>query len=211
MYKYRKLLSDNHIKEDDQDLPQTIIRQIQKFKKIEASAKDDDSQEMIDQREAELDAMDGQIMKTLPDYFDMEDEEEQQRIAAEKERKQKEIDKAKLAEKTKAAKEKADKEKAEKELADKAKADKEKADQEAAAKAKAAAEAEELAKPATTNHGALEKLFKQGKTTVSSQDLKKAGFNTSFTGPIGFNGCKIKEFELYRDDQYSETFELSKK
>lgn len=187
MYKYRKLLSDNHIKEDDQDLPQAILRQITKFKKLEASAKDDDSQDVIDQREAELDAIDDQIMKTLPDYFDMEDEAEQQRLAAQKEADQKEIDKKKLAEKTKSEKEKAEKEKLQKEKS----------------------EEEELLKPATTNYGALEKLFKQGKKNVSINDLKQAGFNTGWTGPIGFNGCKIKEFELYRDDQYSEIFQLS--
>lgn len=175
MYKFQKLLKDNGISENDSDLPLSITRKIEKFNKIEASAKDADTDEVIEKRQAELDALDEQIMQTLPEYFELEDEAE---------------------------------------INQKAQADneaKEKANAKAQADKKAADDAAELAKPATTNYGALDKLYKQGKTTVSMADLKRAGFNTGFTSPIGINGCVIKEYELYRDYQYSDTFELSKK
>ena len=69
---------------------------------------------------------------------------------------------------------------------------------------------EKWSQPASSNYGALQNLFNLGKTTVTTSELKKAGFNTGFFGPIGPDGCEIKEFKLHRSDPFSETFTLSK-
>lgn len=195
-YKFRKLLKQNHIEETDQDLPIAIQRKIQKFHTLEKSAKPEDTDEIIDKRNAELDALDEEIMKTLPEFFEIEDEEEIARQQAERERQQADESKKRLAEKTKKAKE--------------AEAEAKNASEKAEREAKEKAEQEELLKPGKTNYEALFKLHKQGKKTVTTSDLRKMGFNTGLTGPIGINGCSIKEFELYRESQFDDEFQLIK-
>ena len=88
---------------------------------------------------------------------------------------------------------------------------------ESEASKKAATEAEAARKAAeaadgklSTNEKALKKLHDAGKTTVSLADLKGAGFDTGFFGPIGVNGCKEGNYLLYRDSQYESSFQLTK-
>ncbi len=79
------------------------------------------------------------------------------------------------------------------------------------AEQKAKEETEELDKPAKTNGGALEKLFKKGKKTVTLNDLSSAGFDTGFFGPVGIHGCTAGDYRIFREDPNSRTFDLLKK
>jgi len=200
LFDFEKILKDNGISETDPDLPRGILRKIEKFRAIQGKITADATLEDKQKIDAELDAIDADIMQTLPDYFELEDEAE--------------IIKAKeLEEKEKQAQQKAKKDaktntkQAVKKVVAQDRDDNAKKAEEAAKQAKIA----ELSKPASSNKQALANLFELGKTTVTTAELKKAGFDTGFFGPIGPNGCKIGEFVLYRDSISSTTFTLTKK
>ncbi len=72
------------------------------------------------------------------------------------------------------------------------------------------AETEELKKPAKSNAGALENLFKLNHKTVTVAQLKAAGFNTGWLGPIGMHGCTCGNYRIYREAINSNTFQLLK-
>ena len=187
MYKFEKILKDNEIAETNSEIPQTIIQQINKFRRLQQIIKD--SPEDIagnEEREGQLSAIDEKIMQTLPDFFDVEDEEEENEKAAQQK---------KEAEKGEIAKKEAEKKEAEK----------------LESESKARAAEEELNTPAKTNPEALEKLFKQGKEKVTISELKKAGFDTGWFGPIGLHGCTCGNYSIYRENSNSGTFELFKK
>lgn len=183
MYKFEKILRDNSISETDQELPTAITIKIQKFRKIQKAISDaPDEVEENEKRLGNLNELDAEIYSLIEENFDIEDE------AAE-------LEKKRVAEE--------EKQKYEQKKRDEAFA-------RAALKRKREEEEEDL-KPATSNLGALEKLHKRGKSIVSIVELKAAGFNTGFTSPIGPNGCNIGPFKLYRDDIFSDEFELSKR
>jgi hypothetical protein len=136
-------------------------------------------------------------MQTLPDYFDMEDEAET--IAAQKKAEQD------------AAQKKSEKDAAKKHTkvaVKKVVAEDQTQKKEAEAKQ---ARIAELSKPASNDKQALSNLFELGKTTVTTAELKKAGFDTGFFGEIGPTGCTIGEFKLYRKDASESVFTLTKK
>ena len=208
MYQFEKILKDNDIAEDDTGLSQSITNQIKKFRKVQQLIRaNPDEVDENEKREAELLVIDTKIMQTLPEQFEIEDEEE--------ELSKKELEKQALAEKNRLAEQKANEEK---EIISALKAraqavnlpdDSTEADI-IEAEAKAKIEADELAKPATTDSGALEKLFKRGKKTVTISELKSAGFDTGFMGPIGMHGVTCGNYKIYRSNPGSSTFELFK-
>lgn len=200
LFDFEKILKDNGISETDTDLPRGILRKIEKFRAIQGKITPDISIEDKQKIEAELDAIDADIMKTLPDYFDFEDEAET-------------IKAKQLEEKEKQAQQKAKKEAKNN---TKQAVKKVVAEDQTEKKAKAEAEAKEariaeLSKPASNDKQALSNLFELGKTSVTIAELKKAGFNTGFFGEIGPTGCTIGEFKLYRKDPSESVFTLTKK
>jgi hypothetical protein len=197
LFDFEKILNDNGIKETDTDLPRGILRKIEKFRAMQSKITADISIEDKQKIEAELDSIDADIMQTLPDYFDMEDEAET--IAAQKKAEQD------------AAQKKAEKDAAKKHTkvaVKKVVAEDQTQKKEAEAKQ---ARIAELSKPASNDKQALSNLFELGKTTVTTAELKKAGFNTGFFGEIGPTGCTIGEFKLYRKDASESVFTLTKK
>lgn len=200
LFDFEKILKDNEISETDPDLPRGIIRKIEKFRAVQAKITPeltiDDKQKI----ESELDKIDAEIMQTLPDYFEFEDEAEILKAKQLEEKAKQEQQKAKKQAKT-STKE------AVKKVVAQDRDDNAKKAEEAARQARIA----ELSKPASSNKQALANLFELGKTTVTKAELTKAGFDTGFFGPIGPNGCKIGEFVLYRDSISSTTFTLTKK
>lgn len=200
MLKFEKILSDNQMSETDSDLPSGISSRITKIREAQKqlAEADGDEKEKIQEN---IRKMDDEIMAKLPEHFDLLDEEEEERKAKEASAAQKAEEKRKKEEI--AAAEKARKEQ-EATNAKKAKEDQEKEKVAAAKKA----QDEEEAKPANSNPGALEKLHKKGKTTVTISELKAAGFNTGMWGPIGPNGCTLGKYRLYRDDPHDSTFQL---
>lgn len=206
MLKFEKILSDNQMSENDPELPSGIANRIAKIREAQKQLAEADGDEKA-KIEEKIKKLDDEIMAKLPEHFDMIDEEEEKRKA-------KEAAAAAQAEEKRKKDEAAAKEKAQREQQSaaekKAKEDKEKADKEEKerqAAAKKAAEEEEN-KPATSDLGALEKLHKKGKTTVTKAELKAAGFNTGFFGSIGPNGCTVGKYRLYREDPNSDTFQL---
>lgn len=245
MYQFEKILKDNGIAEDNAELAQSITKQIKQFRRLEKIITDNpDDIAGNEEREGQLAVIDDQIMKTLPDQFEIEDEAEEiakaekakkelaekQKIAEQKEKEEKEA----IAEKERLSAQKAEEEKealvekerlaeqatldANNKIASELKARAEKVNlpgdsseaEIVKAEAKAAAIAEELKKPATTDHGALEKLFQRGHKTVTITELKNAGFDTGFLGPIGMHGCTCGKYRIYRANANSSTFELLK-
>ena len=200
LFDFEKILKDNDISETDPDLPRGIIRKIEKFRSVQAKITPeltiDDKQKI----EAELDKIDAEIMQTLPDYFDLEDEAETIKAKQLEEKAKQEQLQAKKQAKTSTKQ-------AVKKVVAQDRDDNAKKAEEAAKQAKIA----ELSKPATSNKQALANLFELGKTTVTTYELKKAGFNTGFFGPIGPDGCKISEYVLHRKNADSDTFTLTKK
>ncbi len=229
-YQFEKILSDNGIAETDENLPRSITKQITSFRKLQSSLETAESDEEKEKINTELEAIDEAIMKTLPDHFDFEDEAEIERqkelskraiavgltadatetqiIKAEREKSasnQAEKDKkAKLSERAKKVGLPASASESEIEKAEK---DKSEGDKEAERKKLE----EEDAKPATSNEGALEKLHKKGKTSVTTAELKAAGFNTGFMGPIGPYGWDGKQYSISRQIATSDTFQLTKR
>lgn len=235
LYDFEKLLNDNDVQETDTSLPKTVVRLIEKFRSVQKKMEGEESPEEKEKLKNELDELDSKIMKTLPDHFDIEDEEEVKRkaelaarakkagiaetsteqeiVAAEKakadQEEQQVKDKKKLAARAKAVglpEDSTEKAIAAAEKSNADKAAKEEADKEIARKK----QEEEDSKPATTNEGALEKLFKKGKKTVTTADLKSAGFDTGFfSSPIGPHGCRSGKFKIYRETPSEDSFELS--
>jgi len=80
-------------------------------------------------------------------------------------------------------------------------------DAEEAEKAALATEDEKL--PA--NYRAVKKLFDAGKTVVSKAELKEAGFNTGFFGPLGSSGCVVGDFRLSRKYPAETDYTISKR
>jgi membrane protein involved in colicin uptake len=205
MYKFEKILSDNNIAENSTDLPKAITVQITKFRSIEKKIENaPDNIEANEKLTNDLLDLDKKIYTLIEENFDVEDEEEENNKKAEQKR-------IADAEKENAAIAEKNKKKLEKEAAD-ADAEKEAEKKKATDKAKKEAEeAEEDKKPATSNEGALAKLFKQGKKTVTVNELKAAGFDTGWNSPIGMNGCNIGAYKLYRDSQFDNEFTLSQR
>lgn len=200
LFDFEKILKDNGIKETDPDLPRGILRKIEKFRAIQGKITADATLEDKQKIDAELDAIDADIMQTLPDYFELEDEAETLKAKEAEEKEKQAQQKAKKDAKTNTKQ-------AVKKVVAQDRDDNAKKAEEAAKQAKIA----ELSKPASSNKQALANLFELGKTTVTTAELKKAGFNTGFWGPIGPDGCKINEYTLHRKNADSDTFTLSKK
>lgn len=199
MFEFEKILKENGISETDPNLPRGILRKIEKFRATQAKIVPGISPEEKDKLEDDLDTIDAEIMKTLPDYFDIEDEAEIKR----KEEEKKKADKAaKDAAAAAAAEKKQNKTKSKQAVKKVIDDEKQKADQERIAK---------LQQPATSDYQALSNLWELGKRSVTTQELKAAGFNTGFWGSIGPTGCTKKEFTLFRRNPESNTFTLSKK
>ena len=199
MFEFEKILKENEISETDPNLPRGILRKIEKFRSVQAKITAGVSPEEKDKLEDELDTIDAEIMKTLPDYFDIEDEAE--------------IKRKEEAEKAAAAKKAADQE-AEKKAKKQAKAQTKNAVKKVVTDEKEKAERErieKLSQPASNDRQALSNLYELGKREVTMDDLKKAGFDTGFFGKIGPSGCKVNEFTLYRSNPMAEKFTLSKK
>jgi hypothetical protein len=185
MYQFEKLLKQNNINENDPELERVIVKKIKEFRKLQSSITAETTAEERDAIEAKMDDIDDDIMKTLPEFFDIEDEVE--------ENKKKQIaESAKKAEEKQLAKEAADKEKAEQD-------------------AKKEAELAELNKPATNDDDALDKLFRKGQLKVTENDLKKAGFKTGFFGNLEPFGAETKRYKLKRSDISQPYYDLTKK
>lgn len=203
MFQFEKLLKQNNIDENDPELERVIVKKIIAFRKLQQSITPEMTRVEKEDIEEKLDQIDDDIMKTLPDFFDIEDEVEinKQKKAAEKEAQ------AKKAAEEKMAADKAKKDAAEKAAEEEAKAKKE-ADEKNAAKQK---EDQELNTPATNDDDALDKLFRKGKSKVTESDLKKAGFKTGFFGNLEPSGAVTKNYKLIRTDFSQEFYDLSKK
>lgn len=170
MFQFEKLLQSNGIAENDPELPRSIEKQIQKLRNKQKTITSETTPEEKEKIEDEMDAIDDAIMKTLPEFFDIEDEEEENKKKQIAESAKKEEEKKRLA-----------KEKEENQ-------------------AKEAKEKAELNTPATNDDDALDKLFRKGKTTVTISDLKSAGFNTGFFGDLTPSGCVTKRYKLICSD-----------
>lgn len=183
MLQFERLLRVNNISETDPELPRAIEKQIQKLRNKQKSITAETSAEDKERIEDEIDAIDDSIMKSLPDFFEIEDEEEENKKKAEAEAKAK-------------AKQKAEAEAAEKANAEKAKK----------------SEEEELNKPATNDNDALDKLFRKGKLRVTENDLEAAGFNLSFwSSKLTPEGCDTKNYRLVRRNISQPYYDLIKK
>jgi hypothetical protein len=67
-------------------------------------------------------------------------------------------------------------------------------------------------KPSPYNTGpdkAINILFEQGKEIVTKEELKAAGFNTSFSGPLSYRGCETHFFKLIKTD--NDSYKIVKK
>lgn len=187
MFKFEKLLKDNNIAENDPELPRSLTKNIEKFRNLQKSITNEMPSEEKEKINDQLDVLDDKIMETLPEFFDILDEQEENKKQAEQQ--------------AKAKKEAREKEEAEK---------KEKAESEA--KAKKEAEENELNLPATNDDEALDKLFRKGKKQVTREDLKAAGFNLSFwSSNLTPSGCTTKRYKLERDDYESPYYDLIKR
>lgn len=105
MFQFEKLLKQNNISENDPELPRVILKQIEKFRYIQSTITSETPFSEKETLENQLDEIDDNIMKTLPEFFDIEDEAEINKQKSQSEK----------VEKEKAASEKSKKEKEEKE------------------------------------------------------------------------------------------------
>lgn len=231
MYKFENLLKHNSVKEDNvESLTTSIVNKIKKFRTIQATLPD---AEEADKKEIEekLHKLDAEILAAIEEEFELEEEEtaadkvkrealearaiavglakdatEKQIIAAEAKAKKDTENSAKAAEDAKKLAARA----VAVGLAATATEDEVK-EAEKTAKKKKDTEEDESKKPATSDAGALEKLHKAGKTSVTKEELKAAGFNTGTWGKLGPQGCSVGGYKLYREDHFSGPFTLSKK
>lgn len=186
MLQFEKLLRANEINENDPELPRAITKQIQLLRIKQKSINADASAEDIQRIEDEIDEIDNNIMKTLPEFFEIEDEEE---INKQKSAEQAEAEKRVKAEAAKKAKEEAEQAEAE----------------------KRDAEAKELSTPANNDDDALDKLFRRNKLKVTEADLKAMGFNTGFWGNLTPHGCETQRYKLLRNNISIPYYEIVKK
>lgn len=189
MLQFEKLLRANDINENDPELPRAITKQIILLRNKQKSITAETSAEDIQRIEDEIDAIDDAIMKTLPEFFEIEDEEE---INKQKQAQEQEAQKKAKAEADKKAKEEA------------AKADEE-------AKKKKDEEAKELSTPATNDDDALDKLFRRNKLKVTEADLKAMGFKTGMWGNLTPWGAETKRYKLVRSNMAIPYYEIVKK
>lgn len=175
MFQFEKLLRANNISESDPELPRAVNKLIQRFRNLQNSITNETPLNVKEDVENELDVIDEKIMQTLPEFFEIEDEEE--------------INKQKAAQQAEA----------DKKAKEKAEADK-KAKAEAEQKAKKEEEEKELNTKASNDDDALDKLFRKGKTQVTIVELENAGFNTGFWGDLTPHGCTTKRYKLVRRD-----------
>ena len=76
LFEFEKLLKDNNISETDPTLPKTLVRKFEKFRSTQKKLELAENDQQRDEINKQLDDLDTEIMKTLPDFFDIEDEEE---------------------------------------------------------------------------------------------------------------------------------------
>lgn len=108
MFQFEKLLKQNNISESDPELPRVILKQIEKFRNLQSKITPEIPFSEKESLENQLDEIDDSIMKTLPEFFDIEDEaeinkqkskaekEEKEKAASEKAKKEKELEEAEL-------------------------------------------------------------------------------------------------------------------